>query len=149
MPRPRLVNGGTRKGRGKIRHAPWPNIPSEPGAHLYIPKEIKEYEEWVGICARTAGISIIEGPVGIYLEYRLRETRRGRSGDVDNYTKTVLDGLRGIAYEDDVQVVAAFCVKQRVQSPEDEGVFLQIGPISEASQVLLSYKAAEFLQQFR
>jgi len=33
-------------------------------------------------------------------------------GDVDNYLKTVMDGLNGVAWEDDKQVMAVFGEKQ-------------------------------------
>jgi Holliday junction resolvase RusA-like endonuclease len=32
-------------------------------------------------------------------------------GDIDNYVKTVLDGLNGTAWEDDIQVVEVTAVK--------------------------------------
>lgn len=48
------------------------------------------------------GITIVE--VDDYTQRKLR-------GDIDNYTKLVFDGLNGIAYVDDRQVVASQQIK--------------------------------------
>src|SRR5690606_36389770 len=37
--------------------------------------------------------------------------------DIDNYAKSVLDGLNGIVWVDDVQVVALTAIKQYAQTP--------------------------------
>lgn len=50
------------------------------------------------------GIAIIVEPVDVDETSKLR-------GDLDNYLKTVMDGLNGIAWEDDKQVVKITAVK--------------------------------------
>lgn len=67
----------------------------------YTPRETKVYEEfvaksWRGPRGFTGAvkltIAVLEGP--------------GHPSDLDNFVKVILDGLNGIAYADDHQVVA-------------------------------------------
>jgi len=68
----------------------------------YTPKQVREYEERVGWCAKAAGAHPFPGPVAVRVRIYLA---RGRpEGDTDNYLKSILDGLNGIAWEDDDQV---------------------------------------------
>lgn len=46
--------------------------------------------------------------------------------DVDNVAKSVLDGLNGVAYEDDDQVVELLIRKHKVKSKADERVEIEI-----------------------
>jgi len=56
---------------------------------------------------------------------------RGRSGDVDNYCKSILDGLNGVAYEDDDQVVELLVKKHKVKRKEEERVEIEIREFGE------------------
>lgn len=69
----------------------------------YTPRRTREYEEAVGWAYRSARSG---GPHGgpVVLRIAIRE-RPGRRGDIDNYAKAILDGLNGIAWIDDDQVV--------------------------------------------
>lgn len=81
---------------------------------IFTPKETLEFERKVrqGWCQET----IEEGPVGVDITvgagwfevdvYELIEPSRSRNtrGDLDNYIKSILDGLNGAAFNDDRQV---------------------------------------------
>lgn len=62
------------------------------------------------------------GPLAVKLHLFIR----GRSGDVDNYCKSILDGLNGVAYEDDDQVVELLVRKHKVRCAKDERVEIEI-----------------------
>jgi crossover junction endodeoxyribonuclease RusA len=51
--------------------------------------------------------------------------------DVDNVAKSVLDGLNGVAYEDDNQVVELLVRKYKVTRKEEERVEIEIREFKE------------------
>lgn len=61
-----------------------------------------EYKEKVAVFAKSCGIHRLQGNIAVECKFFLKG---GRMPDVDNLLKTVLDGLNGIAWEDDRQVV--------------------------------------------
>ena len=81
--RPRVA----RKGRGYV---------------FYTPKETKHYEQAVCLAAREVCKKPLEGPVAVKL--RLYFRKKGNVPDCDNCAKSILDGLNGVAYQDDIQV---------------------------------------------
>jgi crossover junction endodeoxyribonuclease RusA len=91
-------------------------------AFIYTPPATREYEKLVGWVARCAGCKPLNGPLAVKLHLFIR----GRSGDVDNYCKSILDGLNGVAYEDDDQVVELLVRKHRVKAAADERVEIEI-----------------------
>lgn len=92
------------------------------------------HREKIRAFARNAGIRRkLTGPVRLAVTY-YRETRDLTAlsfGDLDNLTKSVKDALRGIAYEDDRQVIAMVTLKGTGE-PRTE---ITIGPASEAEWV--------------
>lgn len=54
-----------------------------------------------------------------------------RRMDVDNVAKSVLDGLNGVAYEDDNQVVELLVRKHKVTRKEEERVEIEIREFKE------------------
>lgn len=65
----------------------------------YTPPKTAAWEERVGWAYK--GKPFFTGPVGLRITFY-----RGRKGaDIDNLLKSTMDGLNGVAYGDDVQVV--------------------------------------------
>jgi crossover junction endodeoxyribonuclease RusA len=72
------------------------------GGHVYTPQATRDFEEWVGISARVRFKEPIQGDVAVRLRFYLHGKKRG---DIDNYWKAVSDGMNGIVFKDDRQVV--------------------------------------------
>ena len=96
-------------------------------AFIYTPPATREYEKLVGGVARCAGCKPLNGPLAVKLHLFIR----GRSGDVDNYCKSILDGLNGVAYEDDDQVIELLVRKHKVKRKEEERVEIEIREFKE------------------
>jgi len=87
--------------------------------HMYTPKTTREYEKMVGEIYRATREPMCMGNVEMHFVFvrqmpkawsrKKREEMNGMpcetKPDVDNLVKAVMDGLNGIAYEDDSQVV--------------------------------------------
>lgn len=121
-------------------------IPGEPVAkgrprmtkrgHVYTPARTTQYEKAVGYAYKSAQGAKYDGPVGVAIRSYLRPpktlTKARRTliaqgeeypikvPDVDNLAKCVLDGLSGLAYDSDKQVVALHIYKRWAQ-PEQDG----------------------------
>jgi crossover junction endodeoxyribonuclease RusA len=68
--------------------------------NVYTPDETRNYEEYVGWCAKSGGCERLSGNVGVEMVvYRV-----GKIGDLDNIIKAVCDGMNGICYKDDRQI---------------------------------------------
>ena len=90
-------------------------------AFVYTPPATVEYEKLVGWIAKSVGCRPVEGPVSVSLNVYAR----GKL-DADNIAKSILDGLNGIAYEDDDQVVELMVRKHKVTRKEEERVEIEI-----------------------
>lgn len=71
------------------------------------------------MCAKAAGAVPLDGDVAVTIYVFVQS---GRHGDIDNYVKAVLDGLNGVAYLDDRQVVQVFATK--AQPATTEGTYV-------------------------
>ena len=89
----------------------------------YTDKKTMSYEELVAFTAKQAMGSgkLINGPVEMFLYIRLPVpksytkkatkdcleglVRPTKKSDIDNYVKSLMDGMNGVVYEDDSQVV--------------------------------------------
>ncbi|ADQ41562.1 endodeoxyribonuclease RusA [Caldicellulosiruptor acetigenus I77R1B] len=67
---------------------------------MYTPKETKEFEELVGWCTRSVVKKPVEKPVKVNIDVFTKSR-----ADIDNIAKAILDGLNGVAFLDDRQVV--------------------------------------------
>lgn len=86
---------------------------------VFTPKMTAEYEKAIG--AMYTGPKFEEGLLSVKLRFTAKGTellierveenpnveqpKRKLTGDIDNYAKSLLDGLNGIAYTDDKQIV--------------------------------------------
>lgn len=77
--------------------------------HTYTPPQSLAYERKVGLCAREAGAHPTRSKLILTVNFRLPNARRV---DLDNLVKSVLDGLNGVAWWDDYQVVELFAGKR-------------------------------------
>lgn len=100
--------------------------------HHYTPKKTVDFESMVAWYAKAAmaGKPLYEGalivtlyygiPIPKILEPRIKKgeliypTKRP---DMDNYEKSVLDGMNGVVYKDDSQIVATFHKKRYTRNP--------------------------------
>ena len=97
----------------------------------YTPKETMTYEAEVARMAKSAMGSSepLETPVAVYIYISMHvpasysakrrdaclrgfEKPIKKTGDIDNQIKTILDGMNGIVYKDDCQVVSIHATKK-------------------------------------
>lgn len=67
---------------------------------MYTPKETKEFEELVGWYTKSVVKKPVEKPVKVSIDVYSKSR-----ADIDNIAKAILDGLSGVAFLDDRQVV--------------------------------------------
>ena len=103
----------------------------------YDPKKSKTYKEWVAVHAREAfGLPPIENAVRLVIDvyksvpasWPKKKRAEALSGallpsvkpDWDNYAKCLCDGMKGVIYKDDSQVVSAEVNKHYSAEPRVE-----------------------------
>lgn len=91
----------------------------------YTPGTTREYEAAVAWAARAAGVRPATGPVAVEVVFYVS----GRSPDPDNLAKAVLDGLNGIAYADDRQVVRLVAEVRRAESRDRQRAEVAVRPM--------------------
>ncbi len=81
---------------------------------MYTDKATREYEQAIKDAYTASGLPLYEGPVDLNITFTkdnitiaISEVKAESSlrGDVDNYIKSIMDGLNGVAYKDDGQVL--------------------------------------------
>lgn len=104
---------------------------------MYDPKTSREYKDFVSLIAKQhAPKTPLEGAldleVNIYRDIPKSTTKKNRElmrreimrptvkGDIDNYTKALLDSMNGIIYGDDSQVVRLVANKFYSNNPRSE-----------------------------
>jgi Holliday junction resolvase RusA-like endonuclease len=114
-------------------------------ARLHTPEKTAAYEGLVALAGRQAmaGRGLITGPVAVVLDIRLvvaeswskkRQTAAlvgeilpTKKPDIDNVEKAIFDGLNGVVWKDDVQVVDVVKRKRFAATP---GVSVEIELLS-------------------
>ena len=92
--------------------------PRTANGHAYTPAKTRKYEEMVAIYAAIAFPQPLDGPVHLRAEFWFEHPRsswrkrtplpegwKTSKPDIDNLMKALEDGMNGIAYHDDSQIV--------------------------------------------
>lgn len=80
-------------------------------------KELAVWRATIALKAKEAGCKPVEGPVRVNLIFHLKRPKTVKrlfpivAPDLDKLIRGVLDGLTGVAYVDDAQVVDIFAQK--------------------------------------
>lgn len=117
-------------------------------ARMFTPKKTANYETLIAMAAQQAmhGRELIPGPVLMELTIRMpvaaswskKKTAAALAGDVmptkkpdaDNVLKAICDGINGIVFKDDVQVVNVSMSKRFGEKP---GVTVRVVPLEGVS----------------
>ena len=117
-------------------------------ARMFTPAKTASYEGLIALAGTTAmdGRTLLECPVMVEMRIVLAipqsmskkrkaqaiagELFPTKKPDMDNVIKAIYDGLNGVVWKDDVQVVDAFVRKRYGEVP---GVHVRIIPIEEAA----------------
>lgn len=117
---------------------------------VITPKRTREYEKFVGLCARMAMVEAgmiapLEGGVGLRITAlyarprfvgkahrlwgrpgRVPLTGGGSHPDLSNVIKSIEDGLQGVAFVDDHQVCAVEGARLYASDEDEPGVLVEI-----------------------
>ena len=101
----------------------------------YTPRKTLDFEDQVKKASQESmgNVEPLETPISVYLYFRLpipqsyskKRTEACLSGserplkkpDLDNLAKSVLDGMNGVAFRDDSQIVSLHCTKTYSAEP--------------------------------
>ena len=132
---------------GKVQGKARPRFSHRSGT-VYTPGKTKSYERQIaeayeaqsGPCFEGAVMVIIEAVFSIPKSWTRAKKADAAAGklapgkpDIDNILKVVLDGLNGIAYEDDKQVVMTQCKKVYADTNSLPGLQVHVIPIDKAN----------------
>lgn len=79
------------------------------GGHAFTPARTRAYERLVGVIAQARGARPVECLVRLTVELYMPDAR---IRDASNCAKAIEDGLNGVAYRDDSQIVDLRVTKQ-------------------------------------
>lgn len=107
----------------------WRTIVVKGRAIVLVSEDAKNYKEAVSQLASRLGMPLLKGHVSIVLQV----CRAQKSGDLDNRIKVTLDALKGIAFEDDEQVVHIDA--RRFESPKDPYIVISVNAIDPSATI--------------
>ena len=101
------------------------------GRGKYVKKNAQRYlgyKELIGYITASKFKAPMTGHVDIRVIVYLygKTSIMGMDGDVDNYLKSAMDGLAGIAYLNDRQVIDGSAKKRPVKHKKDERMVIEI-----------------------
>ena len=111
---------------------------------VYTPSRTVNAENMIRKKWKEAGGEMIHGPVAVTISFQLqtpkswsqakkimaqdREILPLKKPDIDNILKIIMDGLNGVAYHDDKQVVEATIRKRFDSEPRVEVTLKEVAP---------------------
>jgi Holliday junction resolvase RusA-like endonuclease len=109
---------------------------------MFDPVRNQEAKALIGWTAKVEGVRPVAGPVEIWINFVYARPKSHLKADgslkasaplhhvqvpdVDNLVKTVKDGLKGIAWKDDCQVVAVHAEKRWAEGGDGSGTVVTI-----------------------
>jgi Holliday junction resolvase RusA-like endonuclease len=86
---------------------------------IYTPMKTREWESLIKLVAQGKVEKLIEGPIALTLEFYLPRPKslpkkiqhHTKRPDLTNLEKAIEDGLNGVVYKDDSQIVSKHSVK--------------------------------------
>lgn len=96
------------------------------GPLVYTPYKCKKYQKLVADCFKKAypDAVFLNHPIRAVIQFRIKTpgtpSKFAHRPDIDNYLKSVLDGLDGVAYEDDAFVTSVTAEKFYVDTKDEE-----------------------------
>lgn len=85
--------------------------------------------EYASEAFKEKGIIKTPSEVEVLLSFSIKE-KRFKQIDIDNLSKTVLDGLTGVAFEDDVQV-SSLIVNKHIHPMKIDAIFIGVTELTE------------------
>lgn len=101
--------------------------------HTYTPEKTRQYESLVKEAYKLAGGTMIDGYVNVSVmaifpipkstskanksKMIYQILKPDKRPDLDNITKSILDGLNGVAYKDDSSIVKIYARKEYGETP--------------------------------
>ena len=96
-------------------------------------QEMKELvSEYATEAFKEKGIIKKPANIEVLLSFSVKE-RRFKEVDIDNLTKTILDGLTGVAFEDDAQV-SSLIVNKHVHEMKIDALFIGVTELTEKNK---------------
>ena len=125
-------------------------------ARMFTPEKTVNYEGLVAHSAKVAmaGMALMDGPTSVHLDivcqvpasWSQKKRSQALAGtvypttkpDIDNVEKAIFDGLNGVVWRDDVQVVE---VHKRKRYGDTPGVSVTVIPIGVLAPVMVNREA--------
>ena len=92
---------------------------------VYTPSRTREYEQVVKLKAAEACKKPLQGEVWVAARFYFRDKKHG---DIDNYIKSIFDGIQGVCFQDDRQVTVLEASINQTEGSERAEV--EVGEIS-------------------
>ena len=95
----------------------WQRVQRGRYGQSFVPTKTRVFKSTIARLAAAGGLRPRTGPVSLRVIFYLPRPKRPKAErpmtrpDVDNYVKAVLDGLNGVAWHDDSQVVTLHAEK--------------------------------------
>jgi crossover junction endodeoxyribonuclease RusA len=97
---------------------------------IYTPKETKQFEQAIKTLAKMQLFRENVGPLSVPINVGIIiGSVKLLRGDIDNYAKSILDGLNGIAYIDD-RLIRTLGVRI-LEKQQRDYIIVEINPIKE------------------